>query len=116
MPRREVTLLVEDAVVGEEDLVVHGLDLAPFYEGSRVEDVALFVDEADDHRDVPGGGRDGVESCDVVADEGRLEDQVLGRVAGDGQLWKAHHASALRPGALGPVDDQTGVAGQVADR
>ena len=44
---REVTLLVEDAVVGEEDLVVHALELSVVDEGRGVEDLAVLVHEPD---------------------------------------------------------------------
>jgi hypothetical protein len=43
-------------------------------------------------------------------DEGGLEDQVLGRIAGDGELGRDRQVGAL-PGRLGPgLADQLGVA------
>ena len=45
---REVALLVEDAVVREEHLVVHGPELAVVDEGGGVEHLAVLVDETDD--------------------------------------------------------------------
>ena len=112
----EVALLIEDAVVGQEDLVVDGLDLAVVDEGGRVEDLAVPIDEADDRRDSPGLCRDQVQLGQVVADEGGFEDQVLGRVSGDDELREAHDVGLGIAGALDPLDDEARVSAQVADR
>ena len=57
-----------------------------------------------------------IQLAQVVPNERRLEHQVLGWIAGDRQLGKANHVGARGAGAPDPVDDQAGVAGQVADR
>src|SRR5712691_6563438 len=111
----EVALLVEHAVVGQEDLVVHGLQLSVVDEGRSVEDVAVLVDEADHCRDSLGGADDKVEVLEVVADESGLQDEVFGRIAGDGQLRKANDVDALVAGASDPVDDQACIAAEVPD-
>ena len=51
----------------------------------------------------------------VVADEGLAQEQVLGRVAGDGQLREGDDVGAEVAGAVGVVDDLVGVALEVAD-
>ena len=70
----EVALLVKHTVVGQENLVEDGLDLAAVDERRGVEDVAFLVDKPDDCRDVPGRLGDRLQLGDVVAHEGRFED------------------------------------------
>ena len=111
----EVPLLVEDAVVGQEDLVKDGSDLAVMEKRGRVEDVAVLIDEADDSGDPSRGARDPLQLSDVVAHKRGLEDQVLRRVAGEHELGEADEIGAGRPRPLDPVDDQPGVAVKVAD-
>jgi hypothetical protein len=53
---------------------------------SGVVQVAAGVDEADDRRAPPGAPGQLLEGGAVVGDEPRLEQEVLGRVAGDRQL------------------------------
>ncbi len=65
----EITLLVEDAVVRQEHLVVDGLQLAVADVGGGVEDLAVLVYEADDHRDAFRGGHHLLQVLEVVAHE-----------------------------------------------
>ncbi len=58
---------------------------------------------------------DFVERGQVVVDEGAAQDEVFGRVAGDGQLRERDDVGAEIAGAADPVDDLRGVAGQIAD-
>ena len=110
----EVALLVEHAVVGEEALAVDAVDLAVGAHRGRVVEVEAGVDEAH-HRHAPAGaGGHPVEGGPVVGDEAGLEQEVLGRVAGDRQLGEHGHVAL---GDLGPVDgveDGGGVAVEVA--
>ena len=48
-------------------------------------------------------------------DEARAQQQVLGRVAGDGQLGKAEQVAARGLGLGHRLEDAGDVAGQVAD-
>ena len=81
---REVALLVEDAVVGQEDLVIDRLQLFVVDEGRGVEDLAVVVDKTDHRRDSRRGGDHRLELLQVVAYEAGLEDQVLRWVAARG--------------------------------
>src|SRR6266550_2908790 len=65
----EIPFLVEDAVVGQENLVKDGLDFTAAEERRRVEYVAFLVDEADDRRDALRRVGDGRQLSDVVAYE-----------------------------------------------
>jgi hypothetical protein len=49
------------------------------------------------------------------AHEPGAEQEVLGRIAGDGQLREEDEVAALRARVLQPGDDQVAVAVQVAD-
>ena len=111
----EVALLVEDAVVRQEDLVIDGRDLAVVQERGGVEEITVLVDKADHGGDVRGGPCDHAELREVVADECRLEDEVLGRIAGDRQLRKADDVGARGARLVHPADDQPRISGQVTD-
>ena len=111
----EVPLLIEHAVVRQKDLVVDSFDLAVVQEGGGVEDGPILVDESHDRRDACRRLRDNLQLSEVVADERRLQDQVFGRVAGDSQLRKADDVRAQASSAIHPVDDQAGIALQIAD-
>jgi len=111
----EVALLVEDPVVGQVVLVVDALDLAVGSEGGGVVDVVLHVDEADDQGDPLRGRGDLLQLAEVVADEARLEEQVLGRVAGQEQLREGDQVGAGFTGTLGPLDDLATVSFEVAN-
>ncbi len=114
MPDCEIALLVEHPVVGQEHLVVDGLDLTVMHEGGGVVEVAILVDETDDRRDPLGRAGHDLQVLQVVAHEPRLEHEVFRRVAGDRQLGKRHDIDALVAGAPDPVCDQASVAFQVA--
>ena len=112
----EVAVLIKDAVVGQVDLVVDAHELAVAGEGGGVVDlVALAVHKADDDGDAPGGGDDLIEGGEVVADEGGLEEQVLGRVAGEHELGEGDEVGLPLAGLLDAAQDDAGVAGDVAD-
>src|SRR5581483_7194748 len=114
-PRREVPLLVEDAVVREEALPVDRLHLAACADGARVVEVAVEVGGADERRDLLGRGGDLLERPARGAHEPRPQEQILRRVAGDGELREQREIRAGRPRLLQPGQDQRPVTVQVAD-
>ena len=111
----EVAVLVEDSVVREEALVVDGLHLALGANGAGVEEVAREVRKAHQRRDSRGLGGDRLEGLRRRADESGAEQQVLGRVAGDGELRKEDEVGAGLPGLPEALHDALAVAVQVAD-
>ena len=114
-PGGEVALLVEDAVVGKLLLVIDAADLARGAHRGGVVQVELLVDEAD-HGDAALGGRGHLgQGGQVVGHEPGLQQQVLGRVAGDRQLREDGHVGAGLLGDAEGRDDPLGVAAQVAD-
>src|SRR4030095_12111760 len=59
---------------------------------------------------------DRVQRAQVCLDEGRLEQEVLGRIAGDRQLGEGHQGGAERARPLDRVHDHADVAIEIADR
>ena len=114
-PGLEVAVLVEDAVVGQELLAVDRLHLAVDADGAGVEEVAVEMRRADERCDARRGRRDLVERPRGGLEEPRSKEQVLGRVAGDGQLGEEDEVGATRPGLLEPAEDAAAVAVEVAD-
>ena len=114
-PRLEVAHLVEDAVVGQMDLAVDALHRAVGQHGRRVVDVVGALREADDRDDVLGVGGDPVDRVAHGGQEVLLEQQVLGRVAADGELGEQHEACAALARGRDAVADLALVAGDVAD-
>src|SRR5918999_512491 len=83
----EVTMLVEDPVVGQFVLVINGPDFpGPAKSGCIVEGVPSAIDEAGDHNEIVGRSSDLLRGFKVRFDKGPLEQQVLRWVSGDGQL------------------------------
>ena len=91
----EVAVLVEDAVVWQVMFVVAVQYLATRDHGAGVVEVSVEVDEADGGHDalrnLPG---ELVERPHVLLDKARAHQEVLGRVAGDGQLGIARRDRA----------------------
>jgi hypothetical protein len=83
-PGREYPLFVKDPVVRKEPLVVNAGQRSVVEHSGGVEDVVVLVDEAHNGREPPRGASDVVEGAQIPLDEGRLEQQVLGRIAGHG--------------------------------
>ena len=128
----EVALLVEHAVVGEEDLAVDGRDASVVEDGSAVVDAAFHlirveggtevegfaVDEfghADDDGDAVGGFSDALQLGAGVEQELTLEEEVFRRVTGEGQFREGDEACLLFLGLTDERKDAFGVALQVAD-
>ena len=110
----EVAVLIEDAVVGEEHLVVHAGQRAVVEHGGRVEDVVFHIHEADDGGESGGGRGDALQSTLVLLEETRLQEQVLGRIAGDSQFREGHHLHAALACLVEGSEDGLGVALEVA--
>jgi len=94
--------------------VVDALELAVEHEGGRVVDVQVEVDETDHGGDAFGRRHHLVQLAQVVADEAGLQEEVLGGVAGQGQLGEYDQVGLLAARPRHPVDDLLGVAAQVA--
>src|SRR4029453_3284264 len=108
--RGEVAVLVEDAVVREEAFAVDRLDLARGADRARVVEVAVEVGRADEGGDASGRAGDLLERALRGADEPRPEQQVLGRVAGDGELGKEDEVGVGLPGLFEPGQNPVAVS------
>src|SRR5207244_13339264 len=91
--RREVAVLVEDAVVREEAFPVDGLDLAARANGASVVEVAVEVGEADEGGQPARVAGELAQGLRRGTDEARPQQQVLRRVAGDRQLGEEDDVS-----------------------
>jgi len=96
--------------------VVDARDAPVGQHGRRVVDVDIEVDEAGDDGDAVHPRSHLAQGMEVVVDEAATEQQVLGWVAGDRKLGEGHEVGALGLRAFRVVEDETGVAVEVADR
>ena len=106
VPGLEVALLVEDAVVRQELLVVDAGALAVVDHRGGVVDVVARVDEADDRRDARARRAATSSSARRLSSMNAGEQEVLGRVAGERQLRKGDELGAQVARALDRVDDR----------
>ena len=113
---REVALLVEDAVVWEVDLVVDAVEAAVGEDGGRVVDGVGPFGEADDGDDPHGERGQPLEGGGGVPEEVVLEEEVLGRVSGDRELWKGDELGSGVASVFDAGGDLSLVCGDVADR
>ncbi len=111
----EVAQLVEDPVVGQVDLAVDGLQAAVCQHRRGVVDVVGALGEADERHDALRVGRDPLDRRPRVGQEVLLEQQVLGRVAGDRQLGEERELRAGLARARELLANLGLVAGDVAD-
>jgi hypothetical protein len=114
-PGREVAVLVEDAVVRQESLAVDRLDVAVRADRARVEEVLVEMGEADDCDDVLRFARDLAQRRCCGADEARPQEQIFGRVAGDGELREEDEFGARLARFTEPREDEAAVAVEVPD-
>ena len=112
---REVAVLVEDAVVGQEALAVDGLDLAGRADRTGVVEVAVEVRRAHERDDPAGGPRDLLQRALRRPDEAGAEQEVLRRVAGDRELGEEDEVGARVLGLGEATEDALAVAVEVAD-
>ena len=112
---REVAILVEDAVVGQKALPVQRLHLARRARGAGVEEVAVEDRRSDEGDDPARRASDLVQRPLGRADEARAKEQVLGRVARDGELGKEHEIGAGLFRLVEAAEDAVPVPVEVAD-
>ena len=111
----EVALLVEDGVVRKEALLIDPLHLPAGAERRGVVEIALGIDEADDGGAASCAGGHLVERSPVGGDKPGLQHEVLGRVAGDGQLREDDDVAPRCFGIVVGGEDPLHVAVEVAD-
>ena len=111
----EVADLVEHAVVGQVDLAVVPLHRSVGEDRRSVVDVQGALGVAHDRDDAGRVLRDALDGRAGVGEEVLLQQQVLRRVAGHGQLGEEHHLRARAACAAQVVADLRFVAGDVAD-
>jgi hypothetical protein len=114
----EDALLVEFAVVRQVDLVPEGKDPPAVNDGDRIVPALLsLAGEADDHAwpAVGGIGGERLDRLQAGLEEGRLQHEVLRRIAGDEELGQKQQICPL-PGRFGAGSACLGqIAGDVAD-
>ena len=113
-PLREHTLLVEHAVVRQGVLVDAAGDFTVLQEEGRVEEPAVAPGCADDQRG-PAVGRvadELVQGGSRMLAHGRLEHEILRRIADQEELGQDQQMGIGRPGAQAPRQGE--VAGDVA--
>ena len=89
----EVAILVEDAVVGQVVLVVFPVELSLGNDGRRVIDIVITINEADDGsqpRERAAGLDEFLQGAQIGIYKARLEQQIFGRIACQGQLGEAN--------------------------
>ncbi len=112
-------LFVEDAVIRQVGLEAHGLDAAVVEQRIGVVGRAVLDEgQADEQRRAAVGGvaRDILAGGAAGLEKGRLQHQILGRIAGDEQLGKHNDISAEGRGLGARGADRRDIAGDVADR
>ena len=114
VPDLEVALLVEDAVVRQEDLPVDALNAPVREDRERVVDVLRMLGEPDQGDHVVHLFGDLVERPPPGGEEMRLQEEVLGRVAVHRELGKDGHLGARSASPPERVHDRGGVAVDVA--
>ena len=117
-PWREHALFVEHAVVRQVDLEAHGFDLAVIDQHDGVVDVAVLgPGRADEH--AGAGAQLAGQRLDARPRRGgerRLEDEILGRIAGDEKLGEDDEIGTERGGARTQFAQLGDVAVDVAHR
>ena len=129
---REVALLVEHAVVRQEDLAVNGGDAAVMEDGCAVVDAAFHlvwvegcteverlavheVGNPDHDSDAVGCLGDALQLGAGVEEELALEEQVFRGVAGEGEFREGYEVGLALTGLLDEREYAFGVAVEVAD-
>ena len=101
-PGREVAELVEDAVVREEALAVDRLHLAAGADGAGVVEVAVEVGHADERDDPVRGSAISASESSAALHEAGPQQQILRRVARDGELGEEDEVGAGGPRLIEP--------------
>ena len=117
-PRREHALFVEHAVIRQIDLEAQRRDRAAVEQRHRVVELAAVDPGRADQQRRTAVGRFARQRFDRGAAgglEGRLEHQVLGRIAGDEQFGENDQIGALRGRLDARAAHFLGIAGDIAD-
>src|SRR5439155_128589 len=114
-PRLEIAVLVEDAVVRQVLLVVDAGQGPVVDDGGGVEEILALVHAADDGGEAARRLRHVRQRGQVGLDEGGLEEEILGRVAGDRQLGERDEVGTERTRLRQTVHDAPGVTLDVPD-
>ena len=96
-------------------LAVDALHAAVRQHRGRVREIAAGLGKPDDRRRLAGACGELVERLGRRGDERGPQQQVFGRIAGDGQLGEHDEIGANRRGRLVHVVDPLGVAFEIAD-
>ena len=119
---REVALLVEDIVEGQEHLRLGELDLAVAQERGGISDalaasVLCGSDEAGDDGDGQRGGCGGdfLHGFSGAGDEGGFFEEIGGRIAADGEFGEDDEIGVGCGGLVGEIHDFGGVAVEIPD-
>ena len=114
-PLGEVAVLVEDAVVREEVLSVDGAHLAVGAHCARVREISVEPGSADKGDEVGCGARDLLHGIVGGADEAGTEQEILRRVAGDGELREEDEVGPHTARLAEPGEDLLAIPVEVAD-
>jgi len=112
---REVAMLVEDAVVGQELLPVDCFDLSRCTDRARVREITVEPGGADECDDAGRGARDLLERLTGRAQKPGTEKEILGRVARDRELRENGEVGACGARVRERSEDLLAVPGEVAD-
>ena len=113
--RREVALLVEDAVVGEVHLAVDRKHSPTAEHRRRVIDLPRLLREPDDGDDPLDISRKLAQRVRRVLQKVLAQQQILGRVAGERELGEQHELRALRLRGGYARTNAPRITGDVAD-
>ena len=111
----EVALLVEHGIVRQQVFPVHPEDAAVRGDRRGVVQVAVGFGKADDRGHPSGARRELLERLLGLGHEGRPEEEILGRVAGDRQLGKGNEVAIEGVGTLVGIQQARRVALEVPD-
>ena len=111
----EIAVLVEDSVVWEVHLAVDADNLAVIDDCCRIVNVGVGVNEPDDGGNPLTFRRDPEQLITVLSDELRLEQQVLRRIAGQGEFGESYKVGAQVASISDCGNDALGVAVEVSD-
>ena len=115
--RLEITLLVENGVVGEIMLVVDADHFAVAYHRSGVVALAMrYPRVADDERDAAHALGEIGDRVLAFLHEIFAQEQVFGRITADRELRRDHHVRAAGARASRKIHDARNVAREIADR
>ena len=113
--RREVAVFVEDAVVRQEALPVHRLDLTRGTHVTGVVEIAIEVRRAHENRRASCLARDLLHGVLCRTDEPGAEQEVLRRIAGHRELREHDEVGGVLLGLGEALEDQLPVPVEIAD-